>query len=911
MTLASGTKLGPYEILAPLGAGGMGEVYRARDARVDRAVALKVLPEEFFESEERRGRFEREARTLASLNHPGIAHLYSFEEIPSPSSSSSRHLLVMELVEGEGLDQRIASGSLSLEETLSVSRQIAEALEAAHEKGIVHRDLKPANVRVTPDGRVKLLDFGLAKIFDGDAGPGSSPSVTHSPTLTARGTAAGVILGTAAYMSPEQARGKPVDKRTDVWAFGCVLFEMLTGKRAFEGETVTDVLAAVLTRDPDWAALPAGTPERVREILGKCLRRDAKLRLRDIGDARLDLEEVGPPGPSGAFTLEEKTAVPDPTVASAERTKRERGSKRRLYFSWAIAAACAAAAGALALRARAPRVAPALTWHRLTFENGTVLSAGFASGSKVVYSAAWGGAPSAVYSTGIDFSESKVLVPAPSKLLSVSKSGEMAVLLRAKPLGWFAMEGTLARVPADGGAPRELLEKVMDAAWSPDGSQLAIVRRAGGKVRLEFPPGRVLYETFGEITSPRFSPKGDRIAFADHPAKRGNWGTVSVVDLEGRRSVWSPIYEVIEGLVWAPSGQEVWFGAEGARNAIQLFAASPGQKPRLVAEVPGDLAPLAIGPDGRMLVNRLSHRSQIACALGGDSRPRDLASLGSSLLGDLSPDGKKVLLTYRGPGAQSSEGDVVLRPTDGDSFVRLGRGAGMALSPDGRWAAAVLWGNDAFTRIWASEKPSGAPPRTDSPPVVVDSIVLLPTGAGDSRTLPMGGLAIIRAIGFHPDHRRLIVSGSNLGEAERIWSREMEGGAPPRPISPPGLYALSSAFLSPDGRWAAAVDGDDALWLVPVDGGEPKRMPGVEDGEMFAGWAGDGKAIHVFRYSGKLIIHRVEFPTGVRRQWKEAFLPDTISAQEPSRVVVARDADAWAAGYESLLGELYVVAGLK
>jgi len=339
-------------VLSALGAGGMGEVYRAKDTRVDRTVALKVLPEEFFEDEDRRARFGREARTLASLNHPGIAILFAFEEV------SGRHLLAMELVEGDGLESKIASGPLPLEESLSYAKQIAEALEAAHEKGVIHRDLKPANVKVTPDGRVKLLDFGLAKIFEGDGGTGSAPSVTHSPTLTARATAAGMILGTAAYMSPEQARGKPVDKRTDVWAFGCVLFEMLTGRRAFEGETVSDTLAAILMKEPDWAALPEQTPAAVRKILRRCLQRDAKLRLHDIADARLEIEELSAQGASGSFTFEEKQAAPDPTGASAERASRERGSKKSLYFSWAIAAAFAAAAGVfgvLALRARAPR----------------------------------------------------------------------------------------------------------------------------------------------------------------------------------------------------------------------------------------------------------------------------------------------------------------------------------------------------------------------------------------------------------------------------------------------------------------------------------------------------------------------------------------------------------------------------
>src|SRR5512140_750281 len=304
MTLEPGTRLGPYEVSSPLGAGGMGEVYRARDPRLARDVAIKVLPEEFFEGEERRARFEREARMLASLNHPGIAAIYSFEEIPSSASSSTRHILVMELVDGEDLAQRLARGAIPVDEAIAIAKQIAEGLEAAHEKGIVHRDLKPANVKLTPDGVVKILDFGLAKAFEGDdAAASSAPSLTQSPTMSRHLTEAGMILGTAAYMSPEQARGKRVDKRTDIWSFGVLLHEMLTGKRLFVGETVSDTLAAVLRQDLDLAALPAETPDRVRHLLRRCLVREPKPRLRDIGDARLELDAGGaerPEAPAAA-----------------------------------------------------------------------------------------------------------------------------------------------------------------------------------------------------------------------------------------------------------------------------------------------------------------------------------------------------------------------------------------------------------------------------------------------------------------------------------------------------------------------------------------------------------------------------------------------------------------------------------
>jgi serine/threonine protein kinase len=490
VTITSGVRLGPYEILAPLGAGGMGEVYRAKDTRVDRPVALKVLPEEFFEDEDRRARFGREARTLASLNHPGIAVLYSFEEIPGSSLSSSsgaasatRHLLAMELVEGEGLDAKLAAGPLPVEEALSLAGQIAEALEAAHEKGVVHRDLKPANVKITPEGRVKLLDFGLAKIFEGEPS-GSSPSISYSPTLTARATAAGVILGTAAYMSPEQARGKPVDKRADVWAFGCVLYEMLAGKRAFEGETVSDTLAAILKEDPNWAALPEQTPAAVRRILRRCLQRDARARLHDIADARLELEELAAAASpsfasavgssaSGYSPFEEKRPGASPDVASAERTSRERGSKKSFSFflPWAIAAAFAAAAGTLVLRARAPEER---VYHAtINPPEGSVLAVDTTQpgppvlspdGRKLAFTARGTDGKVRLYVRSLDSSEAQPLTGTENAQYPFwSPDGRF--------LG-FGADQKLKRIEASGGPP-SVLCSITDfpkgGAWSPTG----------------------------------------------------------------------------------------------------------------------------------------------------------------------------------------------------------------------------------------------------------------------------------------------------------------------------------------------------------------------------------------------------------------------------------------------------------
>ena len=383
MSLATGTRLGPYEILAPIGAGGMGEVYRARDGKLQRDVAIKVLPELFAADAERLARFQREAQVLAALNHPHIAAIYGLEE------SGATAALVLELVPGETLAERIASGPIPVEEAMAVAHQISDALEAAHERGIVHRDLKPANVKITPDGKVKVLDFGLAKALSTD---GSSPDVTSSPTITAAATQAGVVIGTAAYMSPEQARGKPVDKRTDIWAFGTVLYEMLTGRRCFEGDTVSDVLASVLRQDPDWSALPAETPANVRRLLRRCLERDRKNRLRDIGDAWLE-------GPADA-----------PAAT---------GVRRGFPIAWAAAVLLALAAGFAVARwtGRAPAATTPIATHSVVpLPPGTRLS-GWASpvlalsrdGRSLAFVAEKDGEPQRLWVHRLDLDESRVV----------------------------------------------------------------------------------------------------------------------------------------------------------------------------------------------------------------------------------------------------------------------------------------------------------------------------------------------------------------------------------------------------------------------------------------------------------------------------------------------------------------------
>src|SRR5215472_4429836 len=426
MAIQSGTHLGPYEILAAIGAGGMGEVYRARDTKLGRDVAIKVLPEAFARDFARMSRFGREAKLLASLNHPNIASIYGLED------SGATHALVMELVEGPTLADRIKQSPIPVDETVRIARQIADALEYAHERGIIHRDLKPANVKVTNDDAVKVLDFGLAKALEDDP---SSIDISTSPTISRMATMQGVLLGTAAYMSPEQAKAKPVDRRTDIWAFGCVLYEMLTGKMAFSGETVTDTLAAVVMKDPDWSQLPPKTPMRVRVLLQRCLQRDVRQRLQAMGDARISLEEVLSGAPEG---------TPSPAVGSP--------AKQWWWLASGIAVVIVAAAASLATWSLKPAPVSPVTRTVIDLPPGQHLAgldrpalALSSDGRQLAYVAATqGSSAEQIYLRAMDSAETRA-IPGTEGARGpfFSPDGQW--------LGFFA-EGRLTKISVNGGA---------------------------------------------------------------------------------------------------------------------------------------------------------------------------------------------------------------------------------------------------------------------------------------------------------------------------------------------------------------------------------------------------------------------------------------------------------------------------
>ena len=856
MTLAAGTRLGPYEILSPLGAGGMGEVYRARDERLKREVAVKVLPASFSSDPERLRRFEQEAQAAGSLNHPNILAIHDIGMVEGAP------YIVSELLDGETLRERLSAGALPARKAIDYAVQIAHGLAAAHEKGIVHRDLKPENLFVTRDGRVKILDFGLAKLTQPESG---ARQLTELPTAAAA-TEPGVVLGTLGYMSPEQVRGKPADVRSDIFAFGAVLYEMLSGKRAFHGESAADTLSAILSKEPpDLSETSRAIPPGLERVVRHCLEKNTEERFHSAHDLAFDLQALS--GESGS--------APRPAAAPLVT--------RRVPLVWAgvaVVAAMILAGVAGALLSKKPGGVPS-AFRKLTFRRGLVWSARFApDGQTVVYGGAWDGAPVELFSTRPESPESRPLGLGTADILSISSSGEMAVSLNRHFLTGWENSGTLAQVPLSGGAPREILENVSEADWAPDGRSLAIVHDVGGKVRLEFPIGRILYETVGWVSCARVRPQGDRVAFIDHPNRGDNVGSLVVVDLAGKKT--TLVDRGGQGLAWSPSGKEIWFTWGGTLRAVSLSKAE-----RVIAQVPGGLWVEDISRDGRVLLAHTNTRREIAGLSPGEIKERNLSWLDWSFPIALSEDGK--LLLFEEQNRPSEAGYAVYsRRTDGSPAVRLGDGNTLAISPDGRWALDILL------------SPS------------VSQLALLPVGPGQTRTLPVDAIRYQPWGTWLPDGKRILVVGTEPGHGTRLYVRTLEGGKA-RPVTSQDIrVSFTGITVSPDGKSATAIAADGNAFIFSIENGQARALPGIAPGELPVQWSDDGRALYVARPQGlPAKIFRLDLATGERVLWKEIAPSDPAGVFGIDPIHLTRDGKAYVYSYRRLLTDLYLVEGLR
>jgi eukaryotic-like serine/threonine-protein kinase len=580
MPLATGNRLGPYEILTPLGAGGMGEVYRAHDSRLDRTVAIKILPSSFAADQDRLQRFAQEARAAAALNHPNILSIFDIGD------EHGTTYVVSELLEGETLRARLLKAPIPLRKAINYALQIAHGLAAAHGKGIVHRDLKPENLFLTNDDRVKILDFGLAKMM---RQPGASET---GDAMTAQfATEAGMVMGTVGYMSPEQVRGKPAVPESDIFAFGAILYEMVSGKRAFHRDSAADTMSAILHEEPpELTETARNVPSGLERIVRHCLEKNPAQRFHSAGDLAFDLEAMA-----------DITSSKSGMQAAAQQVRAHDSRRKLLFGALAVLVAAAVLGVGWWVGRGSANVAPP-EYQQITFRTGSIGNARFTPDGGVVYQASWDGDEGQLYLVRTDEHGSRELGMKNAELLAISRSGELAIRLDTVGMTGYARVGTLARVPLSGGTPREVLENVQDADWSPSGDSLAVVRFVpeNRHWRLEYPIGKVLLDGINWISNPKISPDGKSVAFGDHENSIGDdQGSVAVIGPDGKEKKLTSGWLSLEGIAWSPAGDEVWFSGTRSGSSENLRGVTLGGKLRDITNVPGGRGRAPHAPGGR------------------------------------------------------------------------------------------------------------------------------------------------------------------------------------------------------------------------------------------------------------------------------------------------------------------------
>jgi len=822
---------------------------------------VKVLPPHLAEDTTALARFEREAKAVAALSHPNILGIFDV------GREGSTAYVVTELLEGETLRERLAGGALPPRKAAAYAAQMACGLAAAHEKGIIHRDLKPENVFVTGDGQIKILDFGLAKPLQ----PAADLSPTNTPTKLAT-TDPGMILGTVAYMAPEQVRGQLLDHRADLFAFGATLYEMLTGRRAFQRETAAETMTAILKEElPELAAIDPKIPAGLARIVQHCLEKRPEERFQSARDLAFDLEAIA----AGSTTGTQAAAAPVP----------RRRPWLLLTAMALLVAACVAGAYLAGRFVEYRAVAPLPSFRQLTFQPQKITGAAFApDGETIVFSAAREGSVPDLFMLRPEYPEPTALGLPRTHVLAVSSKGELAVLTNVQGTAWRACIGALARVPLGGTGPRALLDGVISADWSPDGTELAIINVSGSKDRLEYPIGKVLYESSGALSWARVSPRGDRVALFEHPSHFDDRGFVILVDRSGKRTELAGEYESLEGLAWSPAGDEVFFTGGGSRGygSYEAHGVDLAKHTRVVARSAGGFTLHGVSRTGRWLVTQDDRAIVIRGQGPTGQREIDLSFLDGSWGPVLSPDGRTMLFTeVSAPiGANYT---FYMRGTDASPVVRLGEGAAHAISPDGQWALAV----------------------TQAP----QQVVMCPTGSGEKRTLERGSLVGFRYATFFPDGKRILVCGNEEGKAARCYAQELAGGAP-REVTPGGERGL----VSPDGRRVVVWNAGSTPVIYRVEGGGPEAIPSALNTDVPIRWSPDGQSLIMLRTRNEQIlgsIERVDLLSGKREVVREIAPPERAGGLFLTSASVTDDFKSYAYNFFRMRSILFLVEGVR
>ena len=850
MPLSNGERLGSYIVLGPINSGGMGEVYLGRDTRLDREVAIKILPEAFASHPERLRWFERESKTLAALSHPNILAIFDV------GTQGGVPYLVTELLHGQTLRECLRKGALPRRTVVEYGTQIAKGLDAAHSKDIVHCDLKPENIFVTDDNQLKILDFGLAKPAERRSENEVAVSASEETETTE------LLIGTASYMSPEHVKRVGVDARSDIFSLGSILYELLFGGVAFRRTSPVETMNAVVNEEPARLADPTSSlPPGWDSILRRCLEKNPERRFQCASDLAFAIEK-----------LAEQPTAPTP---------------RKGGPSWGQTLVGLTAMLALAVAGwwagTHIRRSPEPTFRQLIFGRGYIGSARFTpDGESVVYGAAFGGRPREIYITRLDGQSSRHMGLPPADILGISQHGEMAISLGRHNFYNWMTTGILAVAPLSGGAPHALLADVCDGDIAADGKSLAIVRCGGNMETMEFPIGNVLFRTSGWISIPRISPSGDTIAFLEHPLLGDDRGFVSVVDLKGHAQRLTGEWAGEDGLAWSLTNDELWFTSSSQTDQQTLRAVNRSGRQRVVLATVTEISLRDIGKDSNVLLTSIRWSTEVAMGRRNAKsiHPLDVADENAGIHG-IADDGKAAALVYSGTAGGQDYKTYVARD-DASEPVLLGDGDPTGISPDGKWILSLM-------------------------PSDPSKLILHSTEAGEPRKFDISPVRMVTGVtSWSHDGSKVVFTGTESGRPPRIYLFDLASGTT-RALTP---EETSDPLLSPDGESVLVKDKSMAFVLYSLKGGEPEPTKGIAATDLPLQWDAASRTIYVWDRTLPARIYRLDPRTGKRNFWLEV-TPADPSGLLYGHIYISPDGQSYAYHFRRILTNLFVAQNLR